>query len=390
MKISFYKICFLISLALGTQFFSYPVFAESFNKDLSISGVDVRAQENILKGEIVRIYVTVHNNSSYDLSGVVKFYDEKAASYIGTDQPVSILTNKTDDVFTDWHSEELGNHPISIRIAPWVAVGDNPDNNKVTKNIYVDIDTDGDGKGNNVDTDDDNDGVLDAQDAFSLDKMESKDTDHDGIGDNADPDDDNDGCLDTADVLPQDPKECKDSDGDSIGDNSDTFPYDPKESKDSDHDGLGDNSDSLPLNHGPIPSIKVSDGKLSTGKPVTFSAINSTDPDGSVVKFDWDFGDGSKDTGVIVDHIYKKAGGHFVTLKITDNSGESREQQMQVSVTGRWLLILLIISSLLLLILLLGLLIPNSRFHYSKMGLVRKDRNFKKEPLLRKHLPKKR
>jgi hypothetical protein len=58
------------------------------------------------------------------------------------------------------------------------------------------LDTDGDGIGNNADPDDDNDGVLDDDDAFPLDSLESTDTDSDGIGNNADTDDDNDGMPD--------------------------------------------------------------------------------------------------------------------------------------------------------------------------------------------------
>ena len=58
------------------------------------------------------------------------------------------------------------------------------------------VDTDDDGYIDFVDEDDDNDGVLDVDDAFPFDAIESVDTDGDNIGNNADSDDDNDGYSD--------------------------------------------------------------------------------------------------------------------------------------------------------------------------------------------------
>ena len=63
------------------------------------------------------------------------------------------------------------------------------------------VDTDGDGIEDRFDTDDDNDGVLDVNDAFPLDALESQDTDHDGIGNHADLDDDNDGLSDKIEIV---------------------------------------------------------------------------------------------------------------------------------------------------------------------------------------------
>ncbi|MBB5353022.1 hypothetical protein HNR46_003275 [Haloferula luteola] len=67
-------------------------------------------------------------------------------------------------------------------------------------------DADSDGIPDELDPDDDNDGVLDGEDDFPFDPMESVDTDGDGIGDLADPDDDNDGYLDDEDPEPRVPE----------------------------------------------------------------------------------------------------------------------------------------------------------------------------------------
>jgi len=349
--------------------FMRPVYAQEFLKDLSLSPEDVRVETSVLKGERVRIYVTVRNNSYFDLSGVVKFYNEKTSQFIAADQPISVLAQKTDDVYIDWDAEILGEHPIAIRVVPWDEDGDNPNNNKLIKKVYVDKDSDGDGIMDSLDSDDDNDGVPDNQDAFPLDPRESKDTDGDGTGNNADSDDDNDGVLDVQDAFPLNPNETKDTDGDGTGDNGDLFPYDSSEWMDSDGDGLGDNADPDDANHGPIPFIKLSDTKVRMGKSLTFNALESRDPDGQITKFEWDFGDGAKDTGVIIDHIFENTGEYIVTLTVTDDHGESRQQQIQIKVKLDFLTLALIITTILLILLILGLLIPGSRFHHKKMRM---------------------
>jgi hypothetical protein len=108
------------------------------------------------------------------------------------------------------------------------------------------IDTDGDGNTDNVDPDDDNDGVLDGDDAFPLNPLETIDTDGDGLGNEVDPDDDNDGVYDGDDLFPLDPNNVVDTDGDGVADGDDVFPNDATESADSDGDGVGDNSDAFP------------------------------------------------------------------------------------------------------------------------------------------------
>ena len=68
----------------------------------------------------------------------------------------------------------------------------------------------------------------------------------------------------------------------------------------------------------PIPSI-TTQGAAPT---VTFNAAGSTDPDGSVSGYFWDFGDGTTGTGAIVQHTYRLPGTFRASLVVTDNSGE--------------------------------------------------------------------
>lgn len=325
--------------------------AQSFTADLSIDPSGVQSTDYLLFGKTIRIYTTVQNNSAQDLFGVVKFYDEAEKRFIGQDQPVSVLAGKTDDVFVDWEAKNVGESLISVRVIPWNAEGDDPSNNKVTKSLYVDIDSDGDGVGNNEDIDDDNDGVPDREDAFPLNPNESKDTDHDGLGDSADNDDDNDGVDDLKDLFPFDPNESVDSDGDGRGDNSDLFPDNPREFADSDGDGLGDNDDPDDENKGPIAVIDTKETVVSANKLVTFNALKSQDPDGEIVSYEWDFGEGVENTSVVVDHVFKKTGTQNVTLKVTDDKGEYRKITLPITVVYAWQAIALAVLAFLLFIL---------------------------------------
>ncbi len=52
---------------------------------------------------------------------------------------------------------------------------------------------------------------------------------------------------------------------------------------------------------------------------VAFDGTQSTDPDGSISLYEWNFGDGQTATGKNVNHTYTNTGTYSVTLKVTDN-----------------------------------------------------------------------
>jgi hypothetical protein len=53
----------------------------------------------------------------------------------------------------------------------------------------------------------------------------------------------------------------------------------------------------------------------------TFNATKSTDADGAIASYAWNYGDGSTGTGVTTTHAYAAAGTYTVTLVVTDNDG---------------------------------------------------------------------
>ena len=71
------------------------------------------------------------------------------------------------------------------------------------------------------------------------------------------------------------------------------------------------------------PPVADPDGPYfeNLGSPVTFDGSGSYDPDGSIVAYDWDFGDGNTGTGVSPTHTYAAVGAYIVKLTVTDNGG---------------------------------------------------------------------
>jgi hypothetical protein len=70
--------------------------------------------------------------------------------------------------------------------------------------------------------------------------------------------------------------------------------------------------------------VAVIDGPAGAiaGKGANFSAQRSSDSDGRIVKYAWDFGDGSTAEGANVTHVYKKPKSPYtVTLTVTDDGG---------------------------------------------------------------------
>ena len=59
----------------------------------------------------------------------------------------------------------------------------------------------------------------------------------------------------------------------------------------------------------------------TANQSIVFDASESYDPDGTIVSYEWGFGDGTTDGGQIVTHTYHHPGQYTVTLTVTDNTG---------------------------------------------------------------------
>jgi hypothetical protein len=76
-------------------------------------------------------------------------------------------------------------------------------------------------------------------------------------------------------------------------------------------------------NQAPMASFDAAPG--SAGSATQFDASGAADPDGTIVRYDWDFGDGTRlrDGGPSPQHVYTLPGTYTVTLVVTDNEGAS-------------------------------------------------------------------
>ncbi|MCK4477127.1 PKD domain-containing protein, partial [Candidatus Bathyarchaeota archaeon] len=90
-----------------------------------------------------------------------------------------------------------------------------------------------------------------------------------------------------------------------------------------DNDGATDTATSIKaiMNRAPVASFTESAENVYTGETITFNASDSYDPDGTIVSYFWDFGDGTNATSITVEHAYAENGTFTVTLTVTDNEG---------------------------------------------------------------------
>jgi DNA/RNA endonuclease G (NUC1)/polyhydroxyalkanoate synthesis regulator phasin len=71
----------------------------------------------------------------------------------------------------------------------------------------------------------------------------------------------------------------------------------------------------------PIATVNGPFASSEGGAAVSMSAAGSLDPNGNIVSYAWNFGDGTTTTGQDVTHTYSQDGAYTVTLVVTDNDG---------------------------------------------------------------------
>lgn len=67
---------------------------------------------------------------------------------------------------------------------------------------------------------------------------------------------------------------------------------------------------------------------------VAFDGSGSSDPDGTISSFEWNFGDGVTGTGAAVNHTYSTTGGFSATLTVTDNQGATHSTALSITVNS--------------------------------------------------------
>lgn len=84
-----------------------------------------------------------------------------------------------------------------------------------------------------------------------------------------------------------------------------------------------------------LPSARIIATPTKGAAPlmVLFQA-EAEDPDGEIISYGWDFGDGQGGSGQAIDHVYLAQGVYVVTLSVTDNLGATQRVTKVITVTG--------------------------------------------------------
>ncbi len=82
----------------------------------------------------------------------------------------------------------------------------------------------------------------------------------------------------------------------------------------------------------PVANFSATNDAPTVGDTVDFDASGSYDPNGEIVSYKWDFGDGTTGEGVKVSHSYDKEGYYVITLTVTDDAGAISKVRHAVSV----------------------------------------------------------
>jgi PKD repeat protein/RNA polymerase subunit RPABC4/transcription elongation factor Spt4 len=90
----------------------------------------------------------------------------------------------------------------------------------------------------------------------------------------------------------------------------------------------------ITLNHYPTANA---DGPYSgeATDSISFSSAGSSDPDGTIAQYLWDFGDGTTSTDANPSHPYAEPGTYTVSLKVTDNSGDSHTATTSATISPK-------------------------------------------------------
>lgn len=76
------------------------------------------------------------------------------------------------------------------------------------------------------------------------------------------------------------------------------------------------------LNKSPIAHFSANSYNGTSPLAVSFDASQAYDPDGTIIQYEWNFGDGTSATGTYSTHVYK-AGTYTAILTVTDDRGFS-------------------------------------------------------------------
>jgi PKD repeat protein len=93
----------------------------------------------------------------------------------------------------------------------------------------------------------------------------------------------------------------------------------------------------IPAGNGNQPPVAVINATPTSGLApltVSFNGGSSSDADGTIASYSWDFGDSTNATGVTTSHTYNSAGNYTARLTITDDDGAVSSNTVTISVSA--------------------------------------------------------
>lgn len=90
----------------------------------------------------------------------------------------------------------------------------------------------------------------------------------------------------------------------------------------------------LPPNLPPVANIRSAGTIFAVGETIKLMALGAYDPNGEIVLYQWNFGNGKTAvfTSAIARYTYSRAGAYVVTLKVIDSGGKSATASVTVQV----------------------------------------------------------
>ncbi|MFA6888274.1 MAG: PKD domain-containing protein [Candidatus Woesearchaeota archaeon] len=86
-------------------------------------------------------------------------------------------------------------------------------------------------------------------------------------------------------------------------------------------------------NSAPVAAISANATSVLVNDTISFSGAGSTDSDGTISSYSWDFGDTYSSTSSTPTHSYTTAGTYPVILTVTDNDGATDTETVSITVT---------------------------------------------------------
>lgn len=80
------------------------------------------------------------------------------------------------------------------------------------------------------------------------------------------------------------------------------------------------------------PTATIQANPVSGKAPLTVNFVAKATDDGTIVAYEWNFGDGANAVGETVQHVYKQTGTYTVTLKVTDDGGKMGTASQTINV----------------------------------------------------------